>query len=91
MPLHIQWYIGDWFFVHGGPDIDFQLTEQADMDSQSGVGFSLGIGGRYRFGPWALSIPVVSHPHRMLACLLAVQPRMVIGLELSSYPLGDGL
>lgn len=25
--LHIQWYIGNWFFVHGGPDIDFHGKE----------------------------------------------------------------
>ncbi|MFV0267338.1 MAG: outer membrane beta-barrel protein [Draconibacterium sp.] len=48
VPILANYSFGKYFFVNGGPLIDFQLSD-ASFDSQSGIGYSLGIGGKYHF------------------------------------------
>lgn len=54
-------------FVNGGPDIDFQVKGETEMDNQSGVGFRLGVGARLRFGPWMLSVAPAVKNYALLA------------------------
>ena len=56
LPLGIEWNIGPWFFLHGGPSIDIQPEKWESVDNQDGIGLSAGIGGRYALGNWTLSI-----------------------------------
>ncbi|MEC3878782.1 outer membrane beta-barrel protein [Parapedobacter sp. 10938] len=67
VPLHVQWNIGEWFFIHGGPDIDFQVNGDANMDNQSGVGFTIAVGARHAFGPWGLSVAPQVKNYALLA------------------------
>lgn len=55
-PFGVEWNLGRWFFIHGGPSIDVQPEKWESVDSQSGVGFSVGIGGRYVLSNWSLSL-----------------------------------
>ncbi|MCE4564533.1 porin family protein [Maribellus sp. CM-23] len=48
IPILANYTFGKYFFVNGGPLIDFQLSD-ASFDSQSGIGYSLGIGAKYHF------------------------------------------
>lgn len=56
LPLGVEWYIGRWFFIHGGPSIDIQPEKWERMDSQGGIGFSAGIGGHYTTEKWSFSL-----------------------------------
>ncbi len=67
VPLHVQWNIGRWFFIHGGPDIDLQVKEENGMGVQSGIGFTGGIGAQHAFGPWTLSIAPTVKNYALIA------------------------
>lgn len=54
LPAEIQWHIGNWFFIRGGPAVDVQLENDGWADHQDGIGFSAGVGGRYPFGNWSV-------------------------------------
>ena len=43
IPVLLNYRLGEYFFVNGGPVLDFQNSDNT-FDSQSGVGFSAGIG-----------------------------------------------
>lgn len=43
IPVLLNYRFLDYFFVNGGPVLDFQNSDNS-FDSQSGIGFSLGIG-----------------------------------------------
>jgi len=47
--------LGRYFFVNGGPIVDFQTTENS-INSQSGIGYSLGLGGKYELNKFSLFI-----------------------------------
>ena len=67
VPLHVQWHLGDWFFLHGGPDIDIQVNGETGIDDQSGVGFKLGVGAQHTFGPWILSVAPAIKNYALIA------------------------
>lgn len=67
VPLHVQWNIGNWFFIRGGPDIDVQLKDETGMDNQSGVGLTIAVGARHAFGPWVLSVAPEVKNYALLA------------------------
>lgn len=48
IPVYANYTLWNFFFINGGPLVDFQRTENT-TDSQSGIGYSLGIGGKYNF------------------------------------------
>ncbi len=56
LPLVVEWNVGRWFFIQGGPSIDIQPEKWESVDSQGGIGFSVGVGGRYALGNWSLSL-----------------------------------
>lgn len=67
VPLHVQWHIGGWFFLHGGPDVDIQVNGETGIDDQSGVGFTVGVGAQHTFGPWVLSVTPAVKNHTLIA------------------------
>ncbi len=80
VPLHVQWNVGKWFFVHGGPDIDIQVNGDTGMDNQSGVGFTIAVGARHAFGPWVLSVAPAVKNYALLAFKdERYQRRLIIG------------
>jgi len=55
VPVYANYTLGKYFFVNGGPIVDFQTTENS-INSQSGIGYSLGLGGKYELNKFALFI-----------------------------------
>jgi len=55
VPVYANYTLGKYFFVNGGPIVDFQTTENS-IDSQSGIGYSLGLGGKYELNKFSLFI-----------------------------------
>ncbi|MBD8487450.1 hypothetical protein IFO69_01700 [Echinicola sp. CAU 1574] len=46
-----------YLFVNGGPILDFETSDNDNwIDSQSGVGYSLGLGGKYDFDKFLIFI-----------------------------------
>ena len=43
LPLYVNYAMGKYFYVHGGPSLVFQKQE-ASFDSQAGIGYGLGFG-----------------------------------------------
>ncbi|MDO6759719.1 hypothetical protein Q4566_05860 [Tamlana sp. 2_MG-2023] len=48
IPMFVNYTIGNYFFLNGGPRLDFQNSGES-FDSQSGFGFGIGFGGKYNF------------------------------------------
>jgi hypothetical protein len=48
VPIYANYSFWKYLFVNGGPILDFQTSDNS-TDSQSGIGYSLGIGGKYYF------------------------------------------
>jgi len=46
IPLYANYTLWNYFFINGGPMIDFQISDNS-TDSQDGIGYSLGVGGKY--------------------------------------------
>lgn len=53
IPLYANYTIWNYFFINGGPMLDFQLSETS-TDSQSGIGYGLGLGGKYSFNNFSI-------------------------------------
>ena len=48
IPMFINYSIGKYFFLNGGPVLDVQKSTEL-FDSQSGFGYGIGFGGKYSF------------------------------------------
>lgn len=48
IPIYANYTFWKYLFINGGPVFDFQTSDNS-TDSQSGIGYSLGIGGKYDF------------------------------------------
>lgn len=48
IPMFINYSIGKYFFLNGGPVLDVQNSTEL-FDSQSGFGYGIGFGGKYSF------------------------------------------
>ncbi|KAB1066494.1 outer membrane beta-barrel protein [Tamlana haliotis] len=48
IPMYFNYTIGSYFFLNGGPQLDFQNSGES-FDSQSGFGLGIGFGGKYNF------------------------------------------
>jgi len=46
IPINANYTVGKYFFASGGPILDFQ-TSNNSSDSQSGIGYNLGVGLKY--------------------------------------------
>jgi len=55
VPIYANYTFWNNLFVNGGPIIDFQ-TSNNSSDSQSGIGYSLGIGGKYKFDKFLIFV-----------------------------------
>jgi len=65
IPLLVHLHLGRYFFINGGPLLDFQLTENTH-DLQSGIGFSLGLGASYAFDSFSLFLSPNIKSHALL-------------------------
>ena len=55
IPIYANYTFWKYLFVNGGPIINFQTPDNS-TDSQSGIGYSLGIGGEYNFDKFLIFI-----------------------------------
>lgn len=55
IPIYANFSFLDYFFINGGPVMDFQSSDSR-IDDQSGIGVGLGIGGEYTFNNFSVFI-----------------------------------
>ncbi|GAA4847199.1 hypothetical protein GCM10023331_34920 [Algivirga pacifica] len=55
IPLQVEKSFWKYFFVHGGPSIDWQMTKSR-FDQQSGIGMGIGLGASYRLNNFSFFI-----------------------------------
>lgn len=55
IPIYAYYSFGKYFYINGGPLLDFQIGEKS-FDSQSGIGYGVGIGGKYNFKKFLIYI-----------------------------------
>lgn len=55
IPVYANYIFWKYAFVNGGPILDYQTSDNS-TDSQSGIGYSLGIGGKYYFNKFLIFI-----------------------------------
>ncbi|MDG1195260.1 MAG: hypothetical protein P8N27_07080 [Polaribacter sp.] len=55
IPIYVNYSLGKYFYINGGPIFDFQNGEES-FDSQSGIGYGIGIGGKYNFDNFLIYI-----------------------------------
>jgi len=50
VPIYANYTFFEYLFINGGPILDFQTSDNLDNSpSTSGIGYSIGIGGKYDF------------------------------------------
>ena len=49
IPIFANYTFLDYFFVNGGPVMDFQGSESESVDPQAGIGVGFGLGAQYAF------------------------------------------
>jgi hypothetical protein len=49
IPIFANFTFLDYFFVNGGPVMDFQGSESESVDPQAGIGVGFGLGAQYAF------------------------------------------
>ncbi len=49
IPIFANYTFLDYFFVNGGPVMDFQRSESESIDPQAGIGVGFGLGAQYAF------------------------------------------
>lgn len=55
-PIYAEYALGKYFFVAAGPIIDLELSNEETYSSQSGVGYLIGLGGRWSTEKFSFSI-----------------------------------
>lgn len=55
IPMYVNYALGSHFYIKGGPLVDFQDGKRS-FDTQSGIGYGLGIGGKYYLKDFLLFI-----------------------------------
>ena len=55
IPVYANYSLGKYFYINGGPIFDFQNGEKS-FDSQSGIGYGIGVGGKYNFDNFLIYI-----------------------------------
>lgn len=53
IPIYANYSFGKFFFINGGPILDFQNSKKS-FDSQSGIGYGIGVGGKYSFNNFVI-------------------------------------
>ncbi|MBZ9729307.1 porin family protein [Salegentibacter sp. JZCK2] len=49
IPIFANYTFLDYFFVNGGPVMDFQASESESIDPQAGIGVGFGLGAQYSY------------------------------------------
>ena len=49
IPVNARFNFGNYFFAQGGLLLDMDISDKEDIDKQTGIGASLGLGGKYDF------------------------------------------
>lgn len=65
IPFYANYTFWNYIFVNGGPMLDFQITDNSS-DSQSGIGYSIGIGGKYYFDNLLIFVNPVFKRHSVI-------------------------
>jgi len=55
IPIYANYTFGNYFFVNGGAILDFQNSKKS-FDTQSGIGYSIGVGGKYDFDKFSIFV-----------------------------------
>ncbi len=55
VPVYANYTFGKYFFANAGPIIDFQNSD-VTFDSQSGIGYGIGVGGEYKFDSFLIYV-----------------------------------
>ncbi len=68
VPIYANYTFLKYIFVNGGALIDFELNreEYASTDNQSGIGFGIGIGGKYDFNDLTVFINPFYRSHAII-------------------------
>ncbi len=66
IPISLITEFWKYFFVNGGVLIDFQAKSTKYLDSQSGVGFMLGLGVKYEYKEFVFYINPEIRRHRLI-------------------------
>lgn len=56
IPIFANFRFLDYFFVNGGPVMDFQGSESESVDPQAGIGVGFGLGAQYAFSKFSVFI-----------------------------------
>lgn len=56
IPIFANYSFLDYFFVNGGPVMDFQGSESESVDPQAGIGVGFGIGVKYEFNKFNIYV-----------------------------------
>ena len=65
-PINAHYAFGEYFYVHAGPIVDIQTTENT-VDSQSGIGLGMGFGGKYSLDSFVIFVNPNFKIHRFIA------------------------
>lgn len=68
IPVRVRYTLLKYFFINGGPSIDFETHPGSNQisDKQSGIGMGLGIGGQYHFGKMTVFVNPFVQKHAIL-------------------------
>ena len=56
IPIFANYNFLDYFFVNGGPVMDFQGSESESVDPQAGIGVGFGLGAQYAFNDFNIFV-----------------------------------
>ena len=56
IPIFANYTFLDYFFVNGGPVMDFQGSESESVDPQAGIGVGFGLGAQYAFNNFSIYV-----------------------------------
>lgn len=65
IPLYVNYSLGKYVYINGGPFWDLQLSDRS-FDSQSGIGYSLGIGVQYHFKEFVCYLNPIFKRHAVI-------------------------
>lgn len=66
IPLYLNYTFLKYVFINAGPMIDINLSNST-IESQSGIGFGLGIGGKFDFKHFSVFINPIYKKHSLLS------------------------
>ncbi len=55
IPIYANYTFGNYFFINGGAILDFQNSKKS-FDTQSGIGYSIGVGGKYDLDEFSIFV-----------------------------------